>query len=68
MIISERLRAHLRIICRCAFLNTEKTGKMMMKTRSDELIKIEAESKDIVKEMLEQLKQKNHEIEIGFKK
>lgn len=40
----------------------------MMKTRSDELIKIEAESKDIVKEMLEQLKQKNHEIEIGFKK
>ncbi|MCM1123131.1 MAG: hypothetical protein NC416_11155 [Eubacterium sp.] len=41
---------------------------LMIKTSSDELIKIEASSKEIVKEMLEELKQKNSTIEIGYKK
>ena len=41
---------------------------LMLKTRSDGLIKIEATSMDIVKQMLELLKQKNQEIEIGYKK
>lgn len=41
---------------------------LMIRTSSDELIKIEASSKEIVKEMLEELKQKNSTIEIGYKK
>lgn len=41
---------------------------LMLKTKSDELIKIEASSQDIVKQMLDGLKQKNENIEIGFKK
>lgn len=41
---------------------------LMIKTKSDELIKIEASSKEIVKEMLEVLKQKNSAVEIGYKK
>lgn len=41
---------------------------LMMKTREEELIKVEATSKEIVKEMLEVLKEKNPEIEIGYKK
>ena len=41
---------------------------LMMKTKEEELIKVEATSKEIVKEMLEVLKEKNPEIEIGYKK
>lgn len=41
---------------------------LMLKTTEDELIKIEATSKDIVKQMLEELKEKNEGIEIGYKK
>ena len=41
---------------------------LMMKTREEELIKVEATSKEIVKEMLEVLKEKNPGIEIGYKK
>lgn len=68
----EILQAYLRIeevngrLC-CGVANFDMYF-LVLKTRSDDLIKIEAESKDIVKEILEQLKQKNHEIEIGFKK
>lgn len=41
---------------------------LMMKTKEEELIKVEATSKEIVKEMLEVLKEKNTGIEIGYKK
>lgn len=41
---------------------------LMLKTTSEDLIKIEASSQDIVKRMLEELKQKNEKISIGFKK
>lgn len=40
---------------------------LMLKTR-EELIKIEASSQETVKEMLSVLKEKNPEIEIGYKK
>ena len=40
---------------------------LMLKTSSNDLIKIECSSRERVKQMLEQLKQKNAEIEIGFK-
>lgn len=41
---------------------------LMLKTREDELIKVEATSKDIVKQMLEEIKKKNEKIVIGYKK
>ena len=41
---------------------------LMLKTKSDELIKIEARSQDIVKQILDELKQKNPNIKIGFNK
>lgn len=41
---------------------------LMLKTTEDELIKVEATSKDIVKQMLEEIKKKNDKIEIGYKK
>ena len=41
---------------------------LMLKTMDEQLIKIEANSKDIVKQMLEELKMKNDKIEIGYKK
>lgn len=41
---------------------------LMLKTTGDELIKIEATSKDIVKQMLEEIKKKNDGVEIGYKK
>lgn len=41
---------------------------LMLKTKSGELIKVEGSSKEIVKEILEVLSQKNDEIMIGFNK
>lgn len=41
---------------------------LMLKTKSGELIKIECSSKEIVKNLLEELKQKNEEIVIGYTK
>lgn len=41
---------------------------LMIKTTEEELIKVEATSKDIVKQMLEAIKQKNSSVEIGYKK
>ena len=68
----EIVQAYLRIeevngrLC-CGVANFD-MHFLMLKTRSDGLIKIEAASKDVVKGLLEQLKQKNPAIEIGFKK
>lgn len=41
---------------------------LMLKTSGGELLKIEASSKDIVKQMLEEIKKKNEKTEIGYKK
>ncbi|MCM1040059.1 MAG: hypothetical protein NC434_12120 [Ruminococcus sp.] len=41
---------------------------LMIKTADDELLKIEATSKDIVKEMLEEIRKKNDRVEIGYYK
>ena len=41
---------------------------LMMKTREEELIKVEATSKELVKELLEVLKEKNAGLEMGYKK
>lgn len=41
---------------------------LMLKTKAEELIKIEASSRDIVKQMLEEIRKKNEDIEIGYKK
>lgn len=41
---------------------------LMLKTVEDELIKVEATSKEIVKKMLEEIKKKNDGIEIGYRK
>ena len=41
---------------------------LMLKTKSGELIKLECSSKEIVKSLLEELKQKNKEIVIGYTK
>ena len=41
---------------------------LVIKTKEEKQIKLEASSKEIVKEMLEFLQEKNPEIEIGFKK
>lgn len=41
---------------------------LMLKTTADELIKVEATSKDIVKQMLEEIRKKNENVEIGYRK
>lgn len=41
---------------------------LVLKTRSGKLVKAEAGSQETVKQMLEELKQKNNRIEIGYKK
>lgn len=41
---------------------------LMLKTNGGELLKIEATSKDIVKQMLEEIRKKNEKTEIGYKK
>lgn len=41
---------------------------LMIKTADDELLKIEAASKDIVKQMLEEIKKKNDKVQIGYYK
>lgn len=41
---------------------------LMLKIKNGELIKVEASSQELVKEMLEALQEKNQNIEIGFKK
>lgn len=41
---------------------------LMLKTRSEELLKIEVSSRDLVKQMLEALRAANGQIEIGYKK
>lgn len=41
---------------------------LVIKTKEEKLLKIEASSKEIVKEILEFLQEKNPEIEVGFKK
>ena len=41
---------------------------LVIKTKEEKQIKLEAPSKEIVKEMLQFLQEKNPEIEIGFKK
>ena len=41
---------------------------LMIKTADDTLFKIEATSKDIVKQMLEEIKKKNDKAEIGYYK
>lgn len=69
---TEITQAYLRIeevkgkLC-CSVANFD-MHFLMLKTKSDELIKIEASSQDKVKRMLDELKQKNENIEIGFKK
>lgn len=39
---------------------------LMLKTKSNTLIKIESSAKDIVKELLEELKARNNQIKIGY--
>lgn len=41
---------------------------LMMRTTKEELIKVEATSKEIVKQMLNEIKKKNDDVEIGYKK
>ena len=41
---------------------------LVLKTKSGNMIKIEASSKEIVKEMLTELEEKNPKFEIGYKK
>lgn len=41
---------------------------LMLKTSDDELLKIEAVSKEIVKQMLDVIKEKNDKVEIGYYK
>lgn len=41
---------------------------LVLKTRSGKLVKAEAGSQETVKQMLEELKQRNDRIEIGYKK
>ena len=41
---------------------------LVLKTGGGELLKIEATSKDIVKQMLEEIKKKNEKTEIGYQK
>lgn len=69
---SEIMHAYLRIeevkgkLC-CGVANFD-MHFLMLKTKAGELIKIEASSGDKVKQMLEELKKKNPEMEIGYKK
>lgn len=68
----EIVQAYLRIeevrgkLC-CGVASFE-TPFLVLKKKDDSLLKIEASSKEIVKEMLAALKEKNPDIEIGFKK
>lgn len=41
---------------------------LMLKTSGDELLKIEAASKDIVKQILDEIRKKNGKTEIGYRK
>lgn len=41
---------------------------LMLKTSAGELLKLEASSQEIVKRMLDELKEKNPNVSIGFKK
>lgn len=41
---------------------------LMLKTNAGELLKLEATSQEIVKQMLDELKEKNPNVSIGFKK
>lgn len=41
---------------------------LMLKTSAGELLKLEASSQEIVKQMLDELKEKNPNVSIGFKK
>lgn len=41
---------------------------LMMRMTKEELIKVEATSKEIVKQMLNEIKKKNDDVEIGYKK
>lgn len=41
---------------------------LMLKTSAGELVKLEASSQEIVKRMLDELKEKNPNVSIGFKK
>lgn len=41
---------------------------LMLRTGKEELIKIEVSSKELVQQMLEELKEKNPGIQIGYKK
>lgn len=41
---------------------------LMLKTSAGELLKLEASSREIVKQMLDELKEKNPNVSIGFKK
>lgn len=69
---SEILQAYMRIeevngkLC-CGTANFD-MHFLMLKTRSGELLKIEVSSRDLVKQMLEELRTVNNRIEIGYKK
>jgi hypothetical protein len=69
---SDIIQAYLRVeevqgrLC-CGVANFDMYF-LMLKTRQDDLIKVEASSQEITKQMLEELKQKNPEIEIGYKR
>lgn len=69
---SEITHAYLRIeevkgkLC-CSVANFDMYF-LVVKTRAGELIKMEASSQEVVKRMLDELKEKNPEIEIGYKK
>lgn len=41
---------------------------LMLKTKAGELLKLEASSQELVKRMLDELKEKNPNVSIGFKK
>ncbi|MCM1125769.1 MAG: hypothetical protein NC429_04800 [Lachnospiraceae bacterium] len=64
--------AYLRIeevrskLC-CAMANLD-MHFLVLKTKKGELLKLEASSKESVKRMLDELKQKNPDVSIGFKK
>lgn len=69
---SEIVQAYMRIeevkskMC-CGTANFD-MHFLMLKTKSGDLLKIEASSKDLVKQMLESLRAINPETEIGYKK
>ena len=41
---------------------------LVLRTTEDELIKVEATSKDIVKQILEEIRKKNEKVKIGYRK